>query len=103
MRKSAIWISLIFLGTAAFIPCDLRAESACQKHGGPNGCDKASNRVLCADGALDMNVPCPKKKKPKSAKRELKFKPADTHGQIVGPGEKPPASTIEQSQTDLSH
>ena len=78
------------------------AHSSCKNHGGPAGCDKKTERVVCADGWIDLNAPCPKKKPVKPTARELKFKPETKRGQILKPGEPPPVSTIEESQKDLT-
>ena len=73
----------------------------CEGHGGPAGCDRASGVVLGGDGTLDMRVRCTQSKhrqrNPKA--RVLKLNPPSTnHGQILSPGEKPPATSIENSK-----
>ena len=49
------------------------------------------------------NAECDRIRNKKSipSTRVLKFKPETTHGQILSPGEKPPASTLEESQKQL--
>lgn len=41
------------------------------------------------------------KTKTKTSARLLKFKSETTHGQILSPGEEPPATTLEESQKEL--
>ena len=40
--------------------------------------------------------------KPRKSSQVLKFKSETSHGQILAPGEKPPASTLDESQKDLT-
>src|SRR4051812_17344719 len=99
----------VALGTAPRLLAADRPK--CGGHNGAGGCDPRMQHVLCGDGTPDMRFTCSahtaaKKKSaskpPKTETLELKLPSRTKRGQILLPGEKPPASTLQQSQKDLS-
>jgi hypothetical protein len=90
-------IALLIVGISG--PAE--ASSACKTHGGVVGCD-SSGQVLCKDGAVDRKFNCDTVKKRVRPRRVVKFKPRPNRGQIVKPGEAPPAETLEQSHREMT-
>ena len=75
--------------------------SACRRHGGVAGCDP-SGQTVCKDGTLDRLFPCSRVHSRRKVKRVLRFKKPPNRGQILKPGESPPAETLEQSHKEMS-
>src|SRR3982751_6894927 len=71
----------------------------CIEHGGVKNWLAAE--VLCKDGARATGCDCGMPPKPKKRKvvppKELHFEPTTRDGQVLLPGETPPATTLEES------
>src|SRR4051812_32195431 len=98
MRLSLRLIGFLTLSLA--LPGMAIAKKPCGAHAGKAGCDP-SGFVLCQDGAVDRSFHCETVIKHKKGKKELKFRPPPDKGQILKPGEPPPADTLEESYREM--
>jgi hypothetical protein len=75
-------------------------QDCCVGHGGVARCDSAEAQTVCEDGSTDKQCRCTGKtyRRRKPYRRVLKFKPAPDRGQVLHPGQEPPATTLEKSK-----